>query len=89
MPAQGQLSPPRKRHVGPLLFASKMEGMGGFTQNAVFTQFCISCILDLFVRFFMNEPDAYQSCQPCKADETVIVVATLISLQISQLTDTF
>ena len=49
-----------------------MEGIGGFTQNAVLTRFRISCIFDLFVRFFMNELDAYESCQLCKADETVI-----------------
>ena len=91
MPALGQLRPPRKRHVGPPLSASKMKRIKGFTQNAVFIRFRISCIFDLFVRFFMNEPDAYESYQPCKADETVIrpIIATLISLQISQLTDMF
>ena len=37
----------------------------------------------------MNEPelDGYESWQPCKAAETFIIVETLISLQISQLTD--
>ena len=65
VPAQGQLSPPPKKnlHVGPLLSASKMEGIGGFTQNAVFTRFCILCIFDLFVRFLINEPDGYESRQ--------------------------
>ena len=28
--------PPRKLHVGSPLFASQMEGKGGFTQNAIF-----------------------------------------------------
>ena len=37
----------------------------------------------------MNEPDRYESCQPCKAAETSIIVETLISSQISQLTDMF
>ena len=37
----------------------------------------------------MNELDGYESCQPCKAAETFIIVETLISLQISQLTDMF
>ena len=54
VPALGQLSPPRKLHVGPPLSASKMEGIRGFTQNAIVIQFYISCI---FVRFVMNEPD--------------------------------
>ena len=66
-----------------------MEGIGGFTQNAVFTQFCILYIFDLFVQFLMNEPDGYKSRQPCKADEIVIIVATLIFLQNSQRTDMF
>ena len=43
----------------------------------------------LFVRCLMNDSDGYESRQPCKANETVIFVATLISLQISQLTDMF
>ena len=38
------------------LSASKMEGKGGFTQNAIFIRFCISCI---FERFLMNELDGY------------------------------
>ena len=37
----------------------------------------------------MNDSDGYESRQPCKANETVIIVTTLISLQISQLTDMF
>ena len=37
----------------------------------------------------MNDSDGYESRQPCKANEIVIIVATLISLQISPLTDLF
>ena len=37
----------------------------------------------------MNDSDGYESRQPCKANETDIIVAILISMQISQLTDTF
>ena len=37
----------------------------------------------------MNEPDGYESCQPCKAAETFIIVETLISLQIFRLTNMF
>ena len=74
VPALGQLRPPRKLYVGPPLSASKMEGIGGFAQNTIFIRFCISCI---FVRFLMSEPDGYESCQPCKAAETFIVVETL------------
>ena len=37
----------------------------------------------------MNDSDGYESRQPCKANETVIIVTTLISLQISQLTNMF
>ena len=58
-----------------------MEGIGGFTQNAVFTRFCILCIFDLFVRFLMNEPDGYES--------PVIIVATLISLHANFSTDEY
>ena len=87
--ALGQLRPPQKRHVGPPLSSSKIEGIGDFTQNAVFTQFHILCIFDLFVRFFMNKPDGYKSCQPCTRLTRLIVIATLISLQISQLMDMF
>ena len=42
-----------------------------------------------FVRFLMYESDGYESCQPCKAAETYIIVETLISSQISQLTNMF
>ena len=56
VPALDQLSPSRKLHVGPPLSASKMDGKGGFTQNAIFIRFCISCV---FVRFLMNESDGY------------------------------
>ena len=37
----------------------------------------------------MSEPDGYESCRPCKAAEIFIIVETLFSLQISQLTDMF
>ena len=33
-----------------------MEGKSGFTQNAIFIRFCISCII---VQFLMNEPHGY------------------------------
>ena len=56
VPALGQLRPPRKLQVGPPLSASKMEGKCGFSQNATFFRFCVSCI---FVRFLMNESDGY------------------------------
>ena len=55
-------------------------------KTAIFIRFCRSCI---FVRFLINEPDGYESRQPCKADETFIVVGTLISLYSFQLTDMF
>ena len=56
VPALGQLRPPPKTSRGAPLSASKMEGKDGFTQNAIFIRFCISCI---FVRFLMNESDGY------------------------------
>ena len=58
--------PPRKLDVGPLLSASKMEGKGGFTKNAIFIQFCISCI---FERFLMNEPGGYFFTQNAMASD--------------------
>ena len=67
--------PYRKLHLGPPLFASKMEGKGGFTQNAIFIRLnCISCI---FVRFLMNEPDEYVFTQNAIASDVVLVVVLL------------
>ena len=62
-----------------------MERIDGFTQNTIFIRFCISCIRAIFD----ERTCGYESCQPCKAAEIFIIVETLISLRISQLTDMF
>ena len=74
VPALGQLRPPKKIHVGPLSSASKMEGKGGFTQNAIFIRFCVSCI---FVRFLMNESDEYVVTQNAIASDFVSTYPSL------------
>ena len=58
--------PPPKLHVGSPVSASKMEGKGDFTQNAIFIRFYISCI---FVQLLMNEPDRYVFTQNAIASD--------------------
>ena len=74
VPALGQLSPPENP-----LSASKMEGKGGFTQNAIFIRFCISCI---FVRFLMNEPDGYVFTQNAIAPDCTSTYPSLKSTHV-------
>ena len=70
---------PRKLHVGPPLSASKMEGKGGFTQNAIFIRFCIPYI---FVRFLMNEPDGYVFTQNAMASNFASTYPSLKSTHV-------
>ena len=79
VPALGQLRPPQKVHVGPPLSASKMEGKGGFTQNAIFILFYISCI---FVRFLMNESDGYVFTQNAMASDFASTYPSLKSTHV-------
>ena len=71
----------RKLHVGPPSSVSKMEGKGGFTQNAIFIRFCISCI---FVRFLMNERNGYVFTQNAIASDFGIYVTSSYRLVCSK-----
>ena len=69
VPVRGQLRPTPKTLRGAP-FIRKQNGrlshLGGFTPNAIFIRFCISCI---FVRFLMNELDEYVFTQNAIASD--------------------
>ena len=73
--------PPENFTWGPFYHQSKWKVKVVFTQNAIFTRFCISCI---FVRFLMNEPDRHAFTQNAFASDFASTYPSLKSTNLGQ-----